>query len=178
MFRSVVIVSAARTPIGSFAGSLSSVKAPTLGAIAIRAAVERAGIKSEDVSECIMGNVCSAGIGQAPVRQAALAAGLKPTTVCTTINKVCSSGLKSVMLGAQSIMLGQHDIVVTGGFESLDSLFFHVFLSYLKTKLSSFSFFFSHLEKKNRYVKYPSLSPNFSKRKSSGTCTTSRWFNP
>jgi len=119
--RRVVVVSAARTPLGSLAGSLSSLKAPELGSIAIQAAIARAGIKNEDVGECVMGLVCQAGVGQAPARQAALKAGLPVTTVCTTINKVCASGMKSIILGAQSIMLGHHDCVVAGGFESMSN---------------------------------------------------------
>ena len=120
--KDVFILSAARTPIGSFQGSLSSLKATTLGSIAIKEAVKRAGIKPEDVSEVIMGCVLPAGIGQAPARQAALGAGLPDSVPCMTINKVCGSGLKSVMLAAQAIMCGDADVVVAGGFESMSNV--------------------------------------------------------
>ncbi len=119
--REVVIVSAARTPVGSFLGSFSDVPAPQLGAAAIKAAVERAGVDGADVSECIMGCVLPAGLGQAPARQAALGAGLPVGVECMTINKVCGSGLKSVMLAAQAIALGDADIVVAGGMENMSS---------------------------------------------------------
>ncbi len=119
--RDVVIVSAARTPIGSFLGSLSGVPAPQLGAAAIKAALERAGVDGADVSECIMGCVLPAGVGQAPARQAALGAGLPVGVECMTINKVCGSGLKSVMLAAQAIALGDADIIVAGGMENMSS---------------------------------------------------------
>ena len=117
--KSVVIVSAVRTPIGAFNGSLASFTAPKLGAIAIKEALQRANVKPEDVSEVIMGNVLTAGVGQAPARQAALFAGIPQSVPCMTINKVCGSGLKSVMLGAQAIMVGDADIVVAGGQESM-----------------------------------------------------------
>ncbi len=113
------ILSAARTPIGAFMGSLSSFSAPQLGAVAIKAAIERAGVGPSDVSEVIMGNVLTAGVGQAPARQAALGAGLSELTPCMTINKVCGSGLKSVMLADQAIRCGDADIVVAGGQESM-----------------------------------------------------------
>ncbi len=119
--RDVVIVSAARTPIGSFLGSLSGVPAPQLGAAAIKSALERAGVDGADVSECIMGCVLPAGVGQAPARQAALGAGLPVGVECLTINKVCGSGLKSVMLAAQAIALGDADIIVAGGMENMSS---------------------------------------------------------
>lgn len=115
----VVIVAAARTPVGSFLGSLSSVSAPKLGSIAIKAAIEKAGIKPTDVDEVIMGNVLTAGIGQAPARQAALGAGLPESVPCMTINKVCGSGLKAVMLAAQAIMTGDAEVVVAGGQENM-----------------------------------------------------------
>jgi acetyl-CoA C-acetyltransferase len=115
----VVIASACRTPIGSFRGALSSQTAPQLGAIAIKEAVKRAGIDPSNVNEVIMGNVLQAGVGQAPARQAALFAGLPKSVECMTINKVCGSGLKSVMLGAQAIMLGDASVVVAGGMESM-----------------------------------------------------------
>mmetsp|Transcript_15779 Transcript_15779/g.22029 ORF Transcript_15779/g.22029 Transcript_15779/m.22029 type:complete len:416 (+) Transcript_15779:38-1285(+) len=118
----VVIASAARTPIGSFSGSLSSIPCPKLGSIAIKGALERAGVDVENVDEVIMGNVISAGSGQAPARQAAIGAGCKPSTVCTTVNKVCASGMKAIMLGAQSIQLGHSDVVVAGGMESMSNI--------------------------------------------------------
>jgi len=110
-----VILSAARTPIGAFMGALSSLSAPELGAIAIKAALERAGVSPEQVSEVIMGNVLTAGVGQAPARQAALKAGLPTTTPCMTINKVCGSGLKAVMLADQALRCGDAEVVVAGG---------------------------------------------------------------
>ena len=113
--REVVIVGAARTPIGSFLGSLSKVAAPRLGAVAIRAALERAGIDAADVGEVYMGCVLPAGLGQAPARQAALGAGLPQGVPCTTVNKVCGSGLKTVILAAQAIASGDCDVAVAGG---------------------------------------------------------------
>jgi acetyl-CoA C-acetyltransferase len=120
--REVVIVGAARTPIGSFLGALSSLTAPELGSIAIKEALKRAKVDKESVDEVIMGNVLSAGVGQAPARQAALAAGLPKSTECMTINKVCGSGLKSAMLAAQSIMVGDADIIIAGGMESMSNV--------------------------------------------------------
>lgn len=117
--REVVIVGTARTPFGSFQGALSSVPAPKLGAVAIEAALKRAGVAKDQVSEVIMGNVLTAGEGQAPARQAALAAGLPKSVPCMTINKVCGSGMKAIMLGAQSIMTGDSDVVVAGGMENM-----------------------------------------------------------
>ena len=117
----VVIVSAARTPIGSFGGSLSSLSASQLGAAAIKAAVERAGIDPSQVQEVFMGNVLSANLGQAPATQAAKFAGL-PDIPATTINKVCASGTKAIMLAAQSIALGENDVVVAGGMESMSNV--------------------------------------------------------
>lgn len=116
-----VIVSACRTPIGSFMGTLSSLPAPRLGAIAIGEAIRRAGLKTTDVQEVIMGDVLTAGVGQAPARQAALFAGLPESVECMTINKVCGSGLKSVMLAAQSIQLGDAEVIVAGGMESMSN---------------------------------------------------------
>ncbi|MFC2130257.1 thiolase family protein [Bacteroidota bacterium] len=116
-----VIISAVRTPIGAFMGSLSALPAPKLGATAISEAVKRAGIKNEDIDEVIMGNVLSAGIGQAPARQAAIFAGIPNSVPCMTINKVCGSGLKSVMLADQSIKLGDSAVVVAGGLESMSN---------------------------------------------------------
>lgn len=118
----VVIVSAARTPMGSFQSQLAPMSATQLGAVAIEAAVQRAGISKEDVQEVYMGNVVSAGLGQAPARQAAIFAGLPKNVCCTTINKVCSSGMKSVMIASQSLMLGQAEIAVAGGMESMSNV--------------------------------------------------------
>ncbi|MGZ3769050.1 MAG: thiolase family protein [Bdellovibrio sp.] len=115
----VVIVSSVRTPVGSFQGGFSAVPAPKLGAVAIKEAVARAGVSSDEIDECIMGEVLTAGVGQAPARQAAIYAGLKNTTPCTTINKVCGSGLKAVMLAADSIALGHTKIAVAGGQENM-----------------------------------------------------------
>jgi len=114
-----VIVSAVRTPIGTFLGDLSTVPAPKLGAAAIKGAVERAGIKGEDVEELYMGNVLQAGQGQAPARQAAIFSGLPEKTICTTVNKVCASGMKSIMLATQSIRLGDQHVLVAGGMENM-----------------------------------------------------------
>jgi acetyl-CoA C-acetyltransferase len=119
--REVVIVSAVRTPIGSFGGALAGFSATQLGGLAIKAAVEKAGIKPADVQEVYMGNVLSANIGQAPATQAAKFAGL-PDVPATTINKVCASGTKAIMLAAQSIALGQNDIIVAGGMESMSNV--------------------------------------------------------
>ncbi|XP_030379048.1 acetyl-CoA acetyltransferase, mitochondrial [Scaptodrosophila lebanonensis] len=121
-FNDVVVVSAARTPIGSFQSQLAPLSATQLGATAIEAAIQRAGIGKGDVNEVIMGNVVSAGLGQAPARQAAIFAGLPTNVCCTTVNKVCSSGMKAVMLGAQSLALGQADVVVAGGMESMSNV--------------------------------------------------------
>lgn len=121
----VYIVGAARTPCGSFLGALSSLNAIELGQRAIKAAVERAGIEASQVEEVFYGNVVSANLGQNPARQCALAAGLGSGTVCTTINKVCASGLKATILGAQTIMLGNADIVVAGGTESMSNIPFY-----------------------------------------------------
>ncbi len=115
----VVIVSAVRTPIGSFMGALSNVPAPKLGAIAIKGALEKIGLKPEQVEEVLMGNVVQAGTGQAPARQAAIYAGIPNTVPCTTINKVCASGMKAIMQAAQSIALGENSIVVAGGMENM-----------------------------------------------------------
>ncbi len=120
--RGVVVVGAARTPIGGFLGSLASVPAPRLGAVAIRAALERAGVAPEAVGEVVMGNVLQAGVGQAPARQAALSAGLPQSTPAWTLNKVCGSGLKAVIAGAQAIALGDAEVVVAGGMESMSNV--------------------------------------------------------
>lgn len=120
--KEVYIVSAVRTPIGSFGGALSSVPATHLGAAAIKGAIEKAGIPATEVTEVFMGCVLQAGLGQAPARQAALFAGLPKEVICTTVNKVCASGMKSIMLGAQSIMTGDNDIVVAGGMENMSAV--------------------------------------------------------
>ena len=120
--KKVVIVSAVRTPIGSFMGALSSVPAPQLGAAAIKGALEKINLKPEMVDEVLMGNVVQAGVGQAPARQAAIGAGLPNTVITTTVNKVCASGMKAVMQGAQAIQLGDADIVVAGGMENMSSI--------------------------------------------------------
>ena len=120
--KEVYIVAATRTPIGSFGGALSSFSATQLGAVVIKEAVKRAGIKPENVQEVFMGNVLSANLGQAPVTQASIYAGLPNTTPGTTVNKVCASGMKAIMLGAQSIQLGQNDIVIAGGMESMSNV--------------------------------------------------------
>ncbi len=122
----VYIASAVRTPIGSFGGKLAGFSATQLGTIAIKGALEKSGVSADQVNEVYMGNVLSANLGQAPARQAAIGAGIGHNVPCTTINKVCSSGMKSVMLGAQSIMLGINDIVVTGGMESMSNVPFYV----------------------------------------------------
>jgi acetyl-CoA C-acetyltransferase len=119
--RKVVMVSAARTPIGSFNGVLSSLSATTLGSLAISSALKRIQLNGEEVDEVIMGNVLSAGLGQAPARQASLGAGLSNSVTCTTINKVCGSGLKAVMLAAQAIMTGDAEVIVAGGMESMSN---------------------------------------------------------
>lgn len=119
MSKEVYIVASARTPIGSFLGSLSGVAATKLGSIAIEGALERAGLKAEDVNEVFMGNVLSANLGQAPARQAALGANIPNTVPCTTINKVCASGMKAIMTGANTIRLGENHIVVAGGMENM-----------------------------------------------------------
>ena len=119
--RTPVIVSAVRTPSGKFLGSLKALQAPQLGAIVVREAVSRAGIDPAVVEECIMGNVLTAGVGQAPARQAALAGGLSDEVAALTINKVCGSGLKAVMLAAQGVGLGDIDIAVAGGMESMSN---------------------------------------------------------
>ena len=121
----VYIVSAVRTPIGSFGGSLKDISATKLGATAIQAAVERAGIKGSDVDEVLMGCVLQANLGQAPARQAAKFAGLPDTVICTTINKVCASGMKAIAQGAQAILLGDASVVVAGGMENMSSVPFY-----------------------------------------------------
>lgn len=124
--KDVYIVSLARTPLGSFGGGLSSLSAVALGSEAIRSAWEKTNLPADQVDEVIMGNVLSANLGQAPARQAALGAGLGHGVPCTTINKVCASGMKAIMLGAQSIMTGTQDVVIAGGMESMSNVPFYV----------------------------------------------------
>ena len=120
--KEVYILTAVRTPMGSWGGALAGFSATQLGSMAITGALERAGVNAADVDEVFMGNVCSANLGQAPARQAALNSGIGNNVPCTTVNKVCASGMKSIMLGAQSIMLGHNDIVVAGGMESMSNI--------------------------------------------------------
>ena len=125
--RTPVIVSAVRTPIGKFLGALAPLDAPELGAIAIRAAVDRSGVPVEDIDEVIMGNVIQGGVGQAPARQAAIRAGIPGAVPAVTINKVCGSGLKAIMLAAQSIRAGDQQVVVAGGQESMSNAPYYVY---------------------------------------------------
>ena len=136
MSKEVVIVSAVRTPIGSFLGALSTIPAPRLGAIAIKGALDKINLKPELVQEVLMGNVVQAGTGQAPARQASIYAGIPNTVPCTTINKVCASGMKAIMQAAQSIALGDADIIVAGGMENM-SLTPHYFHARTGTKFGS-----------------------------------------
>lgn len=124
----VWIVGASRTPVGSLNGGLKSLTAPQLGSIAIKHAVERSSVPASSVEEVFFGNVIQAGVGQSPARQAALGAGLPESADATTINKVCASGLKAVILGAQQIQLGQRDVVVAGGMESMSNAPYVVWL--------------------------------------------------
>lgn len=124
--KEVFIVAAVRTPIGSFGGVLSSISATQLGANAIKGALERSGVQVDWVNEVLMGNVVSANLGQAPARQAAVYAGLPVNVPCTTINKVCASGMKAITFGAQSIMLGINEIVVAGGMENMSQIPYYV----------------------------------------------------
>ena len=126
--KEVVIVSMARTPIGSFMGALSSIPAPKLGAVAIKGALDKIGLNPELVEEVLMGNVVQAGTGQAPARQAAIYAGIPDSVPCTTVNKVCASGMKAIMQAAQSIALGDTSIVVAGGMESMSLIPHYVHL--------------------------------------------------
>ncbi|MBN3519591.1 acetyl-CoA C-acyltransferase [Algoriphagus lutimaris] len=126
MFKEVFIVAAVRTPLGSFGGKLAGLTAVELGSTAIKGALTKSGVSSEEVNEVFMGNVISANLGQAPARQAALGAGIGYDVPCTTVNKVCASGMKAVMFGAQSIMLGINDVVVAGGMESMSNVPFYV----------------------------------------------------
>ena len=134
--KEVVIVSAVRTPIGSFLGSLSKVPAPELGAIAIKGALDKINLDPKEVNEVLMGHVVQAGVGQAPARQAALKAGIAENVPCTTVNKVCSSGMKSIMQAAQSIAIGDNDVVIAGGMENM-SLIPHYFNARVATKFGS-----------------------------------------
>ena len=123
--REVYILSAVRTPVGSFGGSLKDIPATKLGAIAIKGAVEKAGIDPKDVDEVYMGCVLQANLGQAPARQAAILAGLPEKVCCTTVNKVCASGMKAIVNGAQSILLGDAEVIVAGGMENMSSAPFY-----------------------------------------------------
>ena len=128
MSKKIVIVSAVRTPIGSFMGALSTVSAPHLGAAAIKGALNKINLDPKLVDEVFMGNVVQAGVGQAPARQAALFAGLSNDVICTTVNKVCASGMKAIMFGAQAIMAGDAEIVVAGGMENMSLIPHYVHL--------------------------------------------------
>ncbi len=123
--KEVYIISAVRTPLGSFGGALKDIPATKLGAIAIKGAIEKAGIDPNIVQDVLMGCVLQANLGQAPARQASMLAGLPPNVNCTTINKVCASGMKAIMIGAQSIMLGDADVVVAGGMENMSQVPFY-----------------------------------------------------
>ncbi|MFZ9586984.1 MAG: beta-ketoacyl synthase N-terminal-like domain-containing protein, partial [Crocinitomicaceae bacterium] len=122
MSKTVYIVAAARTPMGAFLGGLSSIPATQLGAIAIKGALEKGSVDAQIIDEVFMGNVLQAGVGQAPARQAALGAGLGKNVPCTTVNKVCASGMKAIMLGAQSILAGDNHVVVVGGMENMSQV--------------------------------------------------------
>lgn len=128
MNKKIVIVAAVRTPIGSFMGALSTVPAPHLGAAAIKGALQKINLDPKLVDEVFMGNVVQAGVGQAPARQAALFAGLSNEVICTTVNKVCASGMKAIMMGAQAIMAGDAEIVVAGGMENMSLIPHYVHL--------------------------------------------------
>ncbi len=134
MSKEVYIVGAVRTPMGSFGGALSSVSATDLGATAIKGALEKSGVNPSEVQEVFMGNVLQANLGQAPARQAALKAGIGNNVPCTTVNKVCASGMKSIALGAQSILLGDNDLVVVGGMENMSQVP-HYYVARNATKL-------------------------------------------
>jgi acetyl-CoA C-acetyltransferase len=124
--KEVVIVGMARTPMGSFMGALSTVPATSLGATAIKGAIERSGVSITEIQEVFMGNVLQANLGQAPARQAAMEAGIPNTVPCTTVNKVCASGMKAMMLGAQSILAGDNDVVIAGGMENMSMVPFYM----------------------------------------------------
>ena len=134
MNKEVYIVSAVRTPMGSFGGALSSVPATKLGATAIKGALDKAGIPASEVNEVFMGNVLQANLGQAPARQAAIFAGISDSVPCTTINKVCASGMKSISLAVQSILAGDNDVVIAGGMENMSSVP-HYYMARTATKL-------------------------------------------
>ena len=134
MSKEVYIISAVRTPMGSFGGVLSTVPATVLGSIAIKGALEKAGVSASEVQEVYMGNVLQANLGQAPARQAAIFAGISNEVPCTTVNKVCASGMKSISLGVQSILLGDNDCVIAGGMENM-SMVPHYYLARNATKL-------------------------------------------
>jgi acetyl-CoA C-acetyltransferase len=123
--KEIYIISAVRTPLGSFGGTLSSVPSTKLGAIVINGAIEKAGINAKEVQEVYMGSVLQANLGQAPARQAAIYAGLPNTVQCTTINKVCASGMKAISVGAQSILCGDADVVIAGGMENMSQVPFY-----------------------------------------------------
>ena len=124
--KEVFIISAIRTPLGSFGGVFSNLSATKLGSEAIIGVLKKSNLNPKNINEVFMGNVCSANLGQAPARQAALGAGIPDTVPCTTINKVCSSGAKSIMLGSQSILLGQSDIVIAGGMENMSRIPYYI----------------------------------------------------
>lgn len=124
--KEVYIVSAKRTPLGSFGGSLAGFSAPELGTIATKSVLEASGLSGEQIDEVFYGNVCSANLGQAPARQVALGSGLSNATPCTTVNKVCASGMKAVMLGAQTIKAGDNEVVLAGGMESMSNIPFYM----------------------------------------------------
>lgn len=132
--KEVVIIGAVRTPMGSFGGALSTVAAPALGSAAIKGALDKAGVAADQVNEVFMGCVLQANLGQAPARQAAKGAGIRDNVPCTTVNKVCASGMKSIALGAQSIMLGDNDVVVAGGMENMSQVP-HYYMARNATKL-------------------------------------------
>ncbi len=136
--KEVFIVSAVRTPMGSFNGSLSSVPATKLGAAAIKGALSKGNIKAEWIDEVFMGNVLQAGLGQAPARQAAIFAGIENNVPCTTVNKVCASGMKAVMMGAQSILAGDNDVVIAGGMENMSQVPHYIKNSRAGFKLGDF----------------------------------------
>ncbi len=125
MSKEVYIISAVRTPLGSFGGSLKDIPATKLGAIAIKGAIEKAGIEPNMVQDVLMGCVLQANLGQAPARQASMLAGLPDNVNCTTVNKVCASGMKAIIYGAQSIMLGDADVVIAGGMENMSQVPFY-----------------------------------------------------
>jgi len=133
MTKEIYIVSAVRTPMGSFGGVLSSVPATKLGAAAISGALKKAGLDPNKVDEVFMGNVLQADLGQAPARQAAMFAGISQNVPCTTVNKVCASGMKAISLGVQSILAGDNSIVVAGGMENMSSVP-HFFVAFLASK--------------------------------------------